>query len=572
MSRNEVDRRLPFLTIRIAPVLLDDEQAVGAVACALIAEHRRCDVGRPGRAAMSAGAGAAGVTTPPSVERERRRRPPRPTPGMSAARRRRRRGATRWQAVADAADWTSGAEGGRSCMERIVHGPRVACRPEPACDGRAVSIGRVTETRYAGVRRAEHDGAAARGAGQGARDRRSVRAFDDPAVGFLRPVDLDRARREHAGLVEPLDRLGRRRPRRSTRRPTTPTSSTSSTRCCRRRRRDPAPAGQAQPAGEPPVLEAWTRGARHPDARADRGAGHDRGRRHVLAPARTCCASAGRCGPTTPGRASSPTIVGGDVRIFDVPYWRGPGGARPPAVGDLAGRGRRRGRVPAAAPGGPVRAAARPGRPAGRGPRGGVPDARLQRARGAARASWSSPTATRSRGAASRRRAARSTRPARRGRRERLGRRHLPHPARPARHEPGHARRSAARAARRSPSTRRRSSADLQWLVRIPSVTGDEDDDPGAARGPPRGARAWRSRCSTRTRRRSATTPPGRARRCRATTLPVVLGAGRPGRRPAADPVGPHGRRADRRPGDLDGGPVAARCATGGCTAAARAT
>ena len=36
------------------------------------------------------------------------------------------------------------------------------------------------------------------------------RAFDDPAAGFLRPVDLDRARREHDGLVETLERLGSR--------------------------------------------------------------------------------------------------------------------------------------------------------------------------------------------------------------------------------------------------------------------------------------------------------------------------------------------------------------------------
>ena len=34
------------------------------------------------------------------------------------------------------------------------------------------------------------------------------RAFDDPAHGFLRPVDLERARREHDGLVDTLDRLG----------------------------------------------------------------------------------------------------------------------------------------------------------------------------------------------------------------------------------------------------------------------------------------------------------------------------------------------------------------------------
>ncbi|MBA2721186.1 MAG: arginine deiminase [Chloroflexi bacterium] len=34
------------------------------------------------------------------------------------------------------------------------------------------------------------------------------RAFGDPAHGFLRPVDLDQAQREHAGLVAALDGLG----------------------------------------------------------------------------------------------------------------------------------------------------------------------------------------------------------------------------------------------------------------------------------------------------------------------------------------------------------------------------
>ncbi|HEX5823328.1 MAG TPA: hypothetical protein VFY18_02610, partial [Candidatus Limnocylindrales bacterium] len=34
------------------------------------------------------------------------------------------------------------------------------------------------------------------------------RAFDDPAHGFLHPVDLERARREHDGLVKALDGLG----------------------------------------------------------------------------------------------------------------------------------------------------------------------------------------------------------------------------------------------------------------------------------------------------------------------------------------------------------------------------
>ena len=102
--------------------------------------------------------------------------------------------------------------------------------------------------------------------------------------------------------------------------------------------------------------------------------------------------------------------------------------------------------------------------------------------------------------------------PAARGRRERVGRRDLPHPA-------GAPRVSAQAAARRG----RRGAVDAaalaatssRALVRIPSVTGDEDDDRGVLADRLE-APGSRSRCSIPTRRTSATTPPGRARRCRA--------------------------------------------------------
>ena len=65
----------------------------------------------------------------------------------------------------------------------------------------------------------------------------------------------------------------------------------------------------------------------------------------------TCSASGGRCARTTTGARQLAELVGGDVRIFDVPYWHGPGRADPPALGHLAG-GRRPGRrLPAAAAG-----------------------------------------------------------------------------------------------------------------------------------------------------------------------------------------------------------------------------
>ena len=56
-------------------------------------------------------------------------------------------------------------------------------------------------------------------------------AFDDPAHGFLHPVDLDVARREHDAFVELLAALGPTGPRPRHRARTRPTSSTRSTRC-----------------------------------------------------------------------------------------------------------------------------------------------------------------------------------------------------------------------------------------------------------------------------------------------------------------------------------------------------
>ena len=79
------------------------------------------------------------------------------------------------------------------------------------------------------LRRPEHDRAAARGPRQGARPAFG-RAFDDPAHGFLRPVDLDLARRQHTASSRPSTASASRSAY-WTRKPTTPTSSTFSTPC-----------------------------------------------------------------------------------------------------------------------------------------------------------------------------------------------------------------------------------------------------------------------------------------------------------------------------------------------------
>lgn len=149
------------------------------------------------------------------------------------------------------------------------------------------------------------------------------RAFGDPAVGFLRPVDLDRARREHDGLVAVLELLGARVHELG--------AETG----------DPdlvyvfdpllvadggaialAP-GKPNRRGEPAVLEAWTAAHGIPTlGRIGGGCTVEGGDTLWLRPDLLCV---GRTLRTDDGGARQLAgIVGGDVRVFDLPYWRGP--------------------------------------------------------------------------------------------------------------------------------------------------------------------------------------------------------------------------------------------------------
>ena len=174
------------------------------------------------------------------------------------------------------------------------------------------------------VRRPEHDQPAARGPRAGGRAGRSGRRSTDPAHGFLHPVDLAVAQREHAAFVELLASLGpdgpraRQRPRQSgSRLHVRPVAGHGP-------RRDPAATRQAQSAsgagapsrpGRSPPASRRSAGSRRPaPSRAATRSGSGR----------TCCASGGRCGRTRTGAGQLAALVGGDVRVFDVPYWRGP--------------------------------------------------------------------------------------------------------------------------------------------------------------------------------------------------------------------------------------------------------
>ncbi len=149
------------------------------------------------------------------------------------------------------------------------------------------------------------------------------RAFGDPAVGFLRPVDLDRARREHDGLVAVLELLGAR-----VHELDAETGDPDLVYVF-----DPllvadggaialAP-GKPNRRGEPAVLEAWTAAHGIPTLGRIGGGGTVEGGDTLwLRPDLLCV---GRTLRTDDGGARQLAgIVGGDVRVFDLPYWRGP--------------------------------------------------------------------------------------------------------------------------------------------------------------------------------------------------------------------------------------------------------
>jgi dimethylargininase len=150
------------------------------------------------------------------------------------------------------------------------------------------------------------------------------RAFDDPAHGFLRPVDLDRARREHDGLVETLDGLG------------------VSVHVLDHEPADdpdlvyvfdpllvtdagaiPLRPGKPNRSEEPAIMERWlnTRGiptAGRIEAPGTVEAGDTIWLRDGLF-------VIGRTLRTNDaGARQLAGIIGGDVRIVDVPYWKGP--------------------------------------------------------------------------------------------------------------------------------------------------------------------------------------------------------------------------------------------------------
>jgi N-dimethylarginine dimethylaminohydrolase len=148
------------------------------------------------------------------------------------------------------------------------------------------------------------------------------RAFEDPAHGFLHPVDLALARREHDAFTELLASLG----------PTVHDldAETDSPDLVYQfdpllvtdRGAIPLRSGKPTRRGEELVTEAWTLGHGIPTVgRIEAPGTVDGGDTFWLRPDLLCIGRALRTNDA--GARQLAAIVGGDVRVFDLPYWRG---------------------------------------------------------------------------------------------------------------------------------------------------------------------------------------------------------------------------------------------------------
>ncbi len=149
------------------------------------------------------------------------------------------------------------------------------------------------------------------------------RAFDDPAAGFLHPVDLDRARREHDSLVATLDRLGVRIHVLDAETGDPDLVYVFDPLLVVDGGAIPLRPGKPNRSGEPAVLEAWTESRGIPTLGRIEGPGTVEGGDTLwLQPDLLCVGRTLRTNDA--GARQLASIVGGDVRVFDVPYWKGP--------------------------------------------------------------------------------------------------------------------------------------------------------------------------------------------------------------------------------------------------------
>jgi N-dimethylarginine dimethylaminohydrolase len=148
-------------------------------------------------------------------------------------------------------------------------------------------------------------------------------AFDDPAHGFLHRVDLEVARREHEAFVTTLAALGPRVHVLEAETDSPDLVYTFDPLLVTDRGSIALRPGKPNRSSEPATLEAWTTAFGIPragsiEAPATIEGGDTFWLRHDL----LCIGRTLRTNHE--GARQLASLVGGDVRIFDVPYWRGP--------------------------------------------------------------------------------------------------------------------------------------------------------------------------------------------------------------------------------------------------------
>jgi len=148
-------------------------------------------------------------------------------------------------------------------------------------------------------------------------------AFDRPAHGFLHEVDLRTAQREHDAFVETLASLGPRVHVLEADLDDPDLIYTFDPVLVTDRGAIPLRPGKPNRGREPDVLEAWTRAAGIPTAGRIGAPGTvEGGDTFWLRPDLLCIGRTLRTNAA--GADQLARLVGGDVRTFDVPYWRGP--------------------------------------------------------------------------------------------------------------------------------------------------------------------------------------------------------------------------------------------------------
>jgi dimethylargininase len=149
------------------------------------------------------------------------------------------------------------------------------------------------------------------------------RAYDDPAHGFLHRCDLEVAKREHAAFSELLASLGTTVLQLDAEIDSPDLLYAYDPLIVTDRGAIPLRPGKPNRRPEPAVLEAWTRAHGIPTAGAIEAPGTiEGGDTFWLRPDLFCIGRTLRTNQS--GVEQLASLVGGDVRVFDVPYWKGP--------------------------------------------------------------------------------------------------------------------------------------------------------------------------------------------------------------------------------------------------------